>query len=85
MNSAVIQTQISKLLREREKSLYWLAKETGVAYPTLWRLRDSKTESIAFRVLESICLALECAPGDVLVILPDKNDKDVVKHKACKK
>ncbi len=76
MNSNVIQTRIDELLRERGKSLYWLAKETGVTYPTLWRLRDSKTESIAFRVLESICLALECTPGDVLIIVNDsKRDK----------
>lgn len=72
MNSDVIQTRIDELLRERGKSLYWLAKETGIAYPTLWRLRDSKTESIAFRVLEGICLALECSPGDVLIISADK-------------
>lgn len=72
MNSDVIQTRIAELLQKRGKSLYWLAKETGVAYPTLWRLRDSKTESIAFRVLESICLALECTPGDVLVVVPGK-------------
>lgn len=72
MNSYVIQTRIAELLRERGKSLYWLAKETGIAYPTLWRLRDSKTESIAFRVLESICLALGCTPGEMLVIVPSK-------------
>jgi putative transcriptional regulator len=72
MNSDVIQTRIAELLRERGRSLYWLAKETGIAYPTLWRLRDSKTESIAFRVLEGICLALECSPGDVLIISTDK-------------
>jgi putative transcriptional regulator len=72
MNSDVIQTRIDDLLRKRGKSLYWLAKQTGIAYPTLWRLRDSKTESIAFRVLESICLTLECSPGDVLVIMPEK-------------
>jgi putative transcriptional regulator len=72
MNSDVIQTRIDELLRERGKSLYWLAKETGIAYPTLWRLRDSKTESIAFRVLEGICLALECTPGEVLVIVANK-------------
>lgn len=71
MNSCVIQTRLAELLRGRGKSLYWLAKETGIAYPTLWRLRDSKTESIAFRVLEKICIALECNPGDFLVIVPE--------------
>lgn len=75
MNSDVIQTRIAELLLERGKSLYWLAKETGIAYPTLWRLRDSKTESIAFRVLEGICLALGCNPGDVLVIVPGKQGR----------
>jgi putative transcriptional regulator len=75
MNSDVIKTRIDELLRERGKSLYWLAKETGIAYPTLWRLRDSKTESIAFRVLEGICLALGCTPGDVLVVVSDKKGR----------
>jgi putative transcriptional regulator len=72
MTGDVIQTRIAELLQKRGKSLYWLAKETGIAYPTLWRLRDSKTESIAFRVLEGICLALECTPGDVLIIVPNQ-------------
>lgn len=77
MNTDVIQTRIAELLQERGKSLYWLAKESGIAYPTLWRLRDSKTESIAFRVLESICLALGCTPGDVLILVKEKKSSGV--------
>lgn len=76
MYSDMIQTRIDELLRERGKSLYWLAKETGIAYPTLWRLRDSKTESIAFRVLEGICHTLKCTPGDVLTIVTEKKNKE---------
>ena len=67
----MIKTKIPELLASRGKSLYWLWKETGISYPALVKLRDSKTDSISFRVLESLCEALECEPGDVLIKVPD--------------
>jgi len=62
----MIRIQIDELLRERRRSFYWLAKETGVSHTTLWRLKKDKAQGITFNTLEQICQKLKCQPGDVL-------------------
>ena len=71
MNSGMIQTRIGELLDARGKSLYWLAKEIGVAYTTLWKLKTGESQGVSFGVLDGICKALDCGPGEVLVRIPD--------------
>ena len=63
-----IKIAIDRLLTERDKSFYWLAKETGVSYSTLWRLKSGKALGINFATLAKICAALGCDPGDILVL-----------------
>jgi putative transcriptional regulator len=67
MNAHMIQPRLSEVLAHRGLSLYWLAQVTGIAYTTLHRLRKSQANSIDFRVLDEICEALDCQPGDLLV------------------
>jgi putative transcriptional regulator len=62
----MIRIQINVLLKERKRSFYWLAKETGVSHTTLWRLKKDKAQGITFNTLEKICQTLKCQPGDVL-------------------
>jgi putative transcriptional regulator len=63
----MIRVQIDRLLKAQGRSFYWLAKETGVSHTTLWRLKKDKAQGITFNTLESICRALKCQPGDVLI------------------
>jgi putative transcriptional regulator len=62
----MIDIRLGELLKGREKSFYWLAKETGVSHTTLWRLKKDKAQGITFDTLEKICHALKCQPGDLL-------------------
>ena len=62
----MIRTRFNELLKERGHSLYWLAKEAQVAYTTLWKLKTAGSQGISFAVLDRICEALNCEPGDVL-------------------
>ncbi len=72
----MIKVEIDELLRERSRSFYWLAKETGVSHTTLWRLKKDKAQGITFNTLETICQTLKCQPGDVLKLgRPKKNNK----------
>ena len=71
INGSMIQTRINELLQARGRSLYWLAKEARVAYTTLWKLKTATSQGISFGVLDRICLALDCSPGEVLVREPD--------------
>lgn len=68
----MIKTKLAELLKERDRSLYWLAKETKVAYTTLHKIGKRETTGIDFHVLSGICAALECQPGDLLIYEPDK-------------
>lgn len=70
----MIEVRLTKLLKERKKSLYWLARETRLSYPAIASISKGQTERIAFATLSEICRVLDCQPGDVLVYLSDKSN-----------
>lgn len=72
---AIIRIRIDELLKEHERTFYWLAKETGVSHTTLWRLKKDKAQGITFNTLERVCEALSCQPGDVLTLGRSKANK----------
>ena len=65
---------IDKILDNKGKTRYWLAKEVGITYPNLVKLCNNKTESIKFDILNKICNILECTPNDILTITPLTHD-----------
>jgi putative transcriptional regulator len=67
----MIEVRLAKLLKARGRSLYWLAKETGMSYPAIASVSKGKTERISFTTLSEICRVLECEAGDVLVYVSD--------------
>ena len=67
-----IQIRIDKLLEERGKTAYWLAKESGIGHTSMWKLRHGKIKQLNLEYLESICKTLDCQPGDLLVITDRK-------------
>ena len=71
----MIKIGIDALLKEREHSFYWLAKETGISHTTLWRLKKDKALGINFETLEKLCLALGCQPGDFLRVRKPRTKK----------
>lgn len=82
MNSSMVKTRIDEVLAERGLSLYWLAKESGVTYAALWNLKERRTEGITFSLLDAICKALDCQPGDVLVRVEGDQPVQESKRKA---
>jgi len=58
---------ITKQKDDKNISLYKLAKNIGVTYPTMLRIYRGETESIKFDILEALCLELSCTPNDILV------------------
>ena len=68
----MIEIRVDELLEERERTFYWLAKETGISHSTLWRLKKGKSLGINFATLERICQMLSCQPGDVLKLASEK-------------
>lgn len=67
-----IHTKLDEILAQRERSLYWLQQQTGISYTALLRLRKDRARSVDYEVLDKICAALECAPGDLIVRVTDE-------------
>ena len=63
----MIQIRLSELLESRGRSLYWLAKESGIRYATVWKLGKGRSTRLRLDVLDNICAVLDCQPGDLLV------------------
>lgn len=62
----MISINIDDILTHKNKTRYWLAKETGVTYPNIVKLIEGKTTSIKFEVLDKICDVLNCDISDIL-------------------
>ncbi len=63
-------TAAKNLLKKRGWSLYRLAKEAKISYPTALALFHNRSRMFSAAVLEKICRALNCSPGDLLVLKP---------------
>jgi putative transcriptional regulator len=61
----MIKIELENLLVGR--SLYWLSKEAGIRWATLAGMANGKAQRINLELLDRICEALRCQPGDLLV------------------
>ncbi|WP_081896980.1 helix-turn-helix transcriptional regulator [Clostridium sp. KNHs214] len=64
----MIKVNIDKILEQKNKTTFWLSKETKIGYNNLKKLVDNKTQAIKFENLEIICDVLECRIEDILEI-----------------
>ena len=65
MNHSNIKIDIETYLASR--SIYWLAKTSGIPYSTVHKIASNKTDGISFIILEKLCDALECNPCELIV------------------
>lgn len=59
---------LNELLKNKEKTAYWLHKETGISQQHLGALKKNATKSIRFDSICKICVALDCTVGDLLEV-----------------
>lgn len=64
----MVKIKIEEVLAQQNKTVYWLAKQTGISQFSMGKIVKAKTISIKFDLLEKICLALNCEAGDILKI-----------------
>lgn len=78
----MIKLRLKEFLEEKGVSIYRLAKETGVAFQALQKIRDQEVTNIKFDTLDKICFVLECTPSDLityrrgLYVMPDPDESD---------
>ena len=70
----MIRLRLDYLLLDRRMTLTQLAERTGLALNNLSILKTNKARAIRFTTLNAICKALDCAPGDLIEVVPDENE-----------
>lgn len=61
-----VTVHLDEVLDQRGMTLTQLSEEVGITLANLSILKTGKAKAIRFSTLESICVALECQPGDIL-------------------
>jgi putative transcriptional regulator len=78
MKKPMILIKLNEALQKRGRTVYWLARNSGIPHVTLWNLSKVDTQrSINLNVLSHICAALDCRPSDLLEFVPDAEDKAI--------
>ncbi|MFH0793038.1 MAG: helix-turn-helix transcriptional regulator [bacterium] len=67
----MIRVRLDYLLLDKKMTLTELAEKTGLALNNLSILKTNKARAIRFSTLNAVCVALDCAPGELLEHVPD--------------
>ena len=71
-----IKVNLDVLMAQKKKGLTELAKEVDITLANLSILKNNKAKAVRFSTLESICKALDCQPGDLLIYEDEYNDNE---------
>jgi putative transcriptional regulator len=69
----LIACRLTELLQARGMTLSRLSELVDVSIVNLSILKNNKAKAIRFSTLQSICLALECQVGELLVLSKDSS------------
>ena len=69
-----VRVNLDEMLYQRRMTLTELAERVDITLANLSILKTGKARAIRFSTLESICKALQCQPGDLLVFEEDVSD-----------
>ena len=62
----MIHFNIEKLLKNKNKSKYWLCQNMNITSHNLNRVIKGETTSISFKYLEDLCKYLECSLDELI-------------------
>ncbi len=57
--------RILDILKEKNKTKYWLYIQLGLSYQNFNKMVNNQTKSIKFENLQALCDILECSPNDL--------------------
>lgn len=67
----MIAFKLRDILKKRNMQQQELVKITGIRQPTLSAISTGKIKTVPVSVMDKICAALDCQPGDLFEYIPD--------------
>ena len=71
----MIKFRLKVLLAMNDMNQKQLAEKTGIRPPTISAICTGTAKHLPVDVLEKICAALNCQPGDFIQYIPDEEQK----------
>lgn len=68
----MIRNKLSEILGRRRMSIAELTRKAGISYPTAHNFYADLTRRYDADVIERLCAALDCQPGDLLEYVPER-------------
>ncbi len=68
---ALIELRVLELLKENNKTKYWLYKQLGMSYQNFNKMINNETKSIRYENIETMCRLLNCTPNELFRISDD--------------
>ncbi|MEG0913793.1 MAG: helix-turn-helix transcriptional regulator [Oscillospiraceae bacterium] len=66
-----INVNLDVIMAKRKISSQELSEKIGITPANLSILKTGKAKAIRFSTLESLCLALQCQPGDIMEFIKE--------------
>lgn len=83
----MLSLKINEILKQKNKTPYWLGKQTGISQNNIGKICNGETSTIRFDTIEKICKSLNCSINDIfqsndplMQQLLNENDKSDTKH-----
>ena len=70
----MVRLNIVELLKENNKTKYWLCQKMNITSRNLNRIINGYTTSISFKYIEEFCKYLNCEPGELIKITLDEKN-----------
>ena len=64
----MIKLRVKDLLKENNKTKYWLYKQMGMSYQNFSKMINNETKSIRYENIETLCLIFNCTPNELFEI-----------------
>lgn len=64
----MIKLRVKDLLKENNKTKYWLYKQMGMSYQNFSKMINNETKSIRYENIETLCLIFNCTPNEIFEI-----------------
>ena len=63
--------KIDEMLEKKNKTKYWLARETGMSDNNVGNICKNKVKQVKLETLDKICVALDCELQDIITFKKD--------------
>lgn len=62
----MIKFTLDELLKNRDKTRYWLSKQTNIDNNTLGKIYNNTSSKVNLETLDKICIALDCDISELI-------------------